>query len=130
MEHVTYLILILSVVSNALLTSRIKARKSYHIWEFLTIGTYSALSVLFYLNMEHIVNWCVMYFFVRFGLYSPIWGKVVTGKWNYLGDTAWTDRALVWLIFEKMNQSENAVLYLNFITFVFSIFMYLNLILT
>lgn len=79
-------------------------------------------------SLNNCIEWLVIAILLRFSLYSAIWGKVAYNDMSYLGDKARSDKFIKWLLYDKMEQGKDALLWLYIVAFLISIMIYLNLI--
>ena len=138
MNIITYLTLILSTISNALTLSLCRLNNPvYHTFETAQFALYILFGVMvafqvYPLNLKSRLrlakDWLILFLMVRFSLYSATWGYVAYKNPLYLGDGAWTDRAIKTVLFDWMNQGLGALGYLYFIVGLASVLMVLGLI--
>lgn len=137
MIHLTYISLVIATVAHALydVFNRLN-NPIYHKFEVLMIVGYAAFFGLWaYMlypmkkreRLWHLGLWAITFGFVRFSMYSSVWGWVAYKNPLYLGDGAWSDKLIKWVLYDLMNQGTGALGYLYIIVGIASFLMYLKI---
>jgi len=128
MVIITYIILILVTISNALTLSLCRLNNQvYHNFEtaqfilFIGFGGLVVYTMPKTKWLSHFGTWAALFLMVRFSLYSATWGYVAYENPLYLGDGAWTDRLIKTVLYDWLNQGTGALGYLYIIIFAWSV---------
>lgn len=134
MLTILYFCMLIGIISNALFSSMDRINnKDYHFFEIITLVTHIGIGVyIVYIGLElnyvwqNYVTWLIIYILLRFALYSAIYNFKTNRPIYYLGSWG-LDQFLNWLIFKKMNQSPDAIVWLYIMGFIVGTGMYVNL---
>lgn len=127
MIHLIFFLILISIISNALFSSMNRINnKAYHYFEVILVVSTVLIGYCFGIYQKDHITFTLIYTFLRFGLYSIIFNKIVGQKINYIGQWG-LDRFLRWLLYDKLNQSSDLIIYLYFMSLFIGIGLYLKL---
>jgi len=129
MIHIIFILIIASIVFNALYSSLNRVNNTiYHWFEVLTVLTLFSLGyfVSQYTYTEDYITIVMIYITLRFGLYSAIFNIIIKQPLNYLGNWG-IDRFLKFILYTKLNQGGDAILWFYFMSIFIGVGLYLGL---